>query len=287
MNEFEGQVAVITGAASGIGRRLAIRCAQEGLKLVLADIEPTTLSQTEALLSAAGATVLSVVTDVSKASQVEALAQKTLDTFGAVHLLFNNAGVALVGPAVWEYTPADWEWLIGVNLWGVIHGIRVFVPIMLSQESKCHIINTASGAGLLSNPNFGAYNVTKHAVVTLSETLHHELVQKGAKIKVSVLCPRAVNTKLFELSRNRPSQLLNDAKQKAQRKDKYEPFWQQMQQITETGMSPVQVADVVFEAIRNEKFYILTHPKVKDGVQMRMEDILQERHPTNPRKRSK
>lgn len=282
MNEFEGKVAVVTGAASGIGRGIATRCAQEGLKVVLADIEQAALIQTESELKAAGASVLSVVTDVSKASDVESLAKRTLDAFGAVHLLFNNAGVAITGPDIWEYTVADWAWMMGVNLWGVIHGIRVFVPVMLEQDTECHIVNTASGAGLWSPPGYGVYSVTKHGVVTLSETLHHELAQKGARVKVSVLCPGLVNTNIINAARNRPGAWQNDPRQEAERERKYESLRREARQAMQAAMSPAQVADFVLEAIRGEKFYIFTHPSVKDSVRMRMEDIVQERSPTNP-----
>jgi len=183
MKEFKDRTAVITGAASGIGRAIAEQCARESMKVVLADIEEEALSQAEKEMKAAGASVLAVVTDVSKASDVEALAQKTLDAFGAVHLLCNNAGVG-VGGCVWECTIEDWKWVLGVNLWGVINGVRVFVPIMLEQDTECHIVNTASGLGLISSPYPGIYKVTKHAIITLSETLYHEMALRGTNIKV-------------------------------------------------------------------------------------------------------
>ncbi len=188
MQEFRDRVAVITGAASGIGRALAQRCAQEGMKVVLADVEESALIETAAEVRASGAPALAVVTDVSNIRAVEALAQQTLDMFGAVHLLCNNAGVA-AGTTIWDSTLADWEWVLAVNLWGVIYGVRVFVPIMLSQDTDCHIVNTASIAGLIAGPGLGVYKVAKHGVVTLSETLYYELAQRDAKVKVSVLCP--------------------------------------------------------------------------------------------------
>jgi len=209
MKEFKDKVAVITGAASGIGRGLAERCAQEGMKVVLADIEEEALTVAEQEMKAAGASVLAVLTDVSKASDVEALAQKTLDTFTAVHLLYNNAGVA-AGTSVWESTLADWQWVMGVNLWGAIHGVRTFVPIMLEQGTECHIVNTASMAALISIPFGGIYRVTKCGIITLSETLYHELAQREANIKVSVLCPGNVaDTRFVDCGRNRPSELHN------------------------------------------------------------------------------
>jgi NAD(P)-dependent dehydrogenase (short-subunit alcohol dehydrogenase family) len=274
MKEFTDKVAVITGAASGIGRALAERCVQEGMKVVLADVEPEVLAKTEARMKAAGATVLAVRTDVSRAMDVEALARKTLDAFGAVHLLCNNAGVATLG-SIWESSLADWEWVLGVNLWGVIHGVRVFVPLMQAQDTECHIVNTASLSGLISGPGAGAYNVAKHGVVTLSETLYRELAEHRARIQVSVLCPGIVNTRILESARNRPERLATEPRRGAdgERLDA-------LRQLVRTGMPPGQVADAVFEALRSGRFYILTHPEGKETIRMRMEDILQERSPT-------
>ena len=273
--EFKDKVAVITGAASGIGRAIAERCVQEGMKVVLADVQPDALTATEASLKATGALVLAVPTDVSRAGDVEALAQKTLEMFGAVHLLCNNAGVGSAA-AIWETAIADWEWLIGVNLWGVIHGVRVFVPIMLEQDTDCHIVNTASMAGLISSPGLGAYKVTKHAVVTLSETLHHELAERGAKVKVSVLCPGIVNTRIMESARNRPGPLPPPAPLDPASRAR----WESLSKGVAAGMPAGEVADAVFEAIRTDQFYILTHPEAKEYVRTRMEDILQGRIPT-------
>jgi NAD(P)-dependent dehydrogenase (short-subunit alcohol dehydrogenase family) len=278
MNEFKNKVAVITGAASGIGRALADRCAQAGMKVVLADVEAEALAKTEAGMRAAGATVLAVRTDVSQARDVDALAQKTLEAFGAVHLLCNNAGVGTEA-AIWESTIADWEWVMGVNLWGVIYGVRVFVPLMLAQDTECHIVNTASLAGLISGPGLGVYKVTKHAVVTLSETLSHELAERGAKVKVSVLCPGMVNTRIMESARNRPGRPPTtpplDSAAGAR--------WEAIRERVQLGIPPTEVADAVFEALRKDRFYILTHPEGKGYVRTRMEDILQERNPTSPR----
>ena len=279
MREFKDKVAVITGAASGLGRAMADRCVIEGMKVVLADVELEELAKTEASMKACGATVLALRTDVSQAGDVEALAQKTLEAFGAVHLLCNNAGVGTGAAAIWQNTIADWEWVIGVNLWGVIHGVRVFVPIMLEQGTQCHVVNTASLAGLISGPGLGAYKVTKHAVVTLSETLYHELAERGAKINVSVLCPGVVSTRIMESARNRPGHF-----------PKTEPLdpasaarWEALRQRVASGMPPGQVADAVFEAIRTDQFYILTHPEGKEFVRTRMEDVLEGRNPTPPR----
>jgi NAD(P)-dependent dehydrogenase (short-subunit alcohol dehydrogenase family) len=277
MHEFKDKVAVITGAASGIGRALAERCVQEGMKVVLADVEAAALTKTEASMKASGATVLAVRTDVSLARDVEALAQKSLEVFGAVHLLCNNAGVA-TGGAIWESTIAEWEWVLGVNMWGVIHGVRVFVPLMLAQDSECHIVNTASMAGLISGPGVGAYKVTKHAVVTLSETLHHELAERGARVKVSVLCPGIVHTRIMDSARNRPGHLPTT--------EPLDPAsgarWEVLRQLVPVGMPPGQVANAVFEALRKDQFYILTHPEGKEAVRTRLEDILHERRPSPP-----
>jgi len=278
MKEFQGKVAVVTGAASGIGRALAERCVQEGMNVVLADIEEQALMQTRQELEAMGADVLGVQTDVSKAFDGEEFALKTLAAYGAVHLLFNNSGVA-AGNTVWESTLADWEWTLGVNLWGVIYGIHFFVPLMLEQNTEGHIVNTASMAGLTSGPGLGIYKVTKHGVVTLSETLYDELALRGAKIKVSVLCPGFINTRIIEAARNRPAELQNDPSE-----EKLDPAGMAMleaiQQAVQAGMPPQQAADKVFQAIRDEKFYILTHPELKGSIQTRMEDILLERNPT-------
>jgi NADP-dependent 3-hydroxy acid dehydrogenase YdfG len=247
------------------------------MKVVLADVDVETLTKTEASMKAAGATVLAARTDVSQARDIETLAQKTLEAFGAVHLLCNNAGV-WTGASIWESTIADWEWVMSVNLWGVIHGVRVFVPIMLAQDNECHLVNTASTAGLISGPGLGVYKVTKHGVVTLSETLHHELVDRGAKIKVSVLCPGVVNTRIMEAGRNRPGHLPTSEPLRPAEGARLE-F---LRQAVQAGMPPVQVADAVFKALRQDQFYILTHPEDKEAVRTRMEDILQERIPTIP-----
>src|SRR5262249_53576987 len=202
---------------------------------------------------------------------------KTLEAFGAVHLLCNNAGVGTEA-AIWESTIAEWEWVIGVNLWGVIHGVRVFVPLMLAQDTECHVVNTASMAGLISGPRLGAYKVTKHGVVTLSETLHHELAERGAKVKVSVLCPGIVNTQIMESARTRPGHL----PPAEPRGPASGARWEALHRLVPAGMPPAQVADAVFEALRKDQFYILTHPEGKEAIRTRMEDILQERGPTPP-----
>ena len=205
------KVAVITGAASGIGRGLAERFAAESMKIVLADVEEEALAELETDLKSKGADVLTVKMDVSNAADVENLAAYTLDAFGAVHILCNNAGVVCSRP-IWEHTVADWEWVLGVNLWGVIHGIRAFVPRMLAQGDACHIVNTASILGLIGGGGTGIYKVSKHGVVVLSEALADELAQKGANIQVHVLCPGWVRTGILDSDRNRPDALQNRCK---------------------------------------------------------------------------
>ncbi len=294
MKEFTDKIAVITGAASGIGRGIAERCAQEGMKVVLADIEEKALTHTTAAMKSAGATVLAVVTDVSKIGEIEALAQKTLDAFGAVHLLCNNAGVGQdtsQGWNIWEHTLDDWKWFTSVNLWGVIHGVKTFVPIMLEQDTTCHIVNTASIAGLLSFPYVGIYNVTKHAIVTLSETLHRELRLRKAKINVSVLCPAWVDTQLANSARNRPAELGSMPADKIRASEneiqdlgayltalynRYEP---EISQQLQTVLGPQHVAELVFQALMNDEFYILTHPSWERWLRDRFEDILGKRNP--------
>jgi NAD(P)-dependent dehydrogenase (short-subunit alcohol dehydrogenase family) len=276
MKEFKYKVAVITGAASGIGYGLAEHCAQEGMKVVLADIEENALDLAEKNLRTMGASVLAVPTDLSKANDVEALAQKTLNAFGAVHLLCNNSGVRTVS-TIWESTLADWEWVLGVNLWGVIHGIHVFVPIMLEQGTECHIVNTASVAGLITAASSGVYATTKHGIIALSETLYRELEQRGSSIGVSVLCPGLIKTRIMESEHNRPAELQNDTSE--EQKNLTDPSIQSwghiITRMVSRGMSPQQVAELVFCAIREAKFYVLVNADpFKPLMQMRMEDML-------------
>ncbi len=278
MKEFKGKVAVITGGASGLGCAMAERFAREGMSIVLADVEEKALAKAEGEMKAAGAKVIGVRTDVSKAAEVDALAQKTLATFGGVHLVANNAGVA-EGGSVWDNTVADWEWVLGVNLWGVIHGVRSFTPIMLAQGTEGHIVNTASVAGLISPPGMGIYCVSKHAVVTLTECLHQDLAQKSAKLKCSVLCPAYVPTGIADSERNRPAALAEGRHKSAADL----ALDANLKKAVQSGkLSAADVAQKVYEAVRDERFYILTHPKIKAAIQWRMEDVLAERNPTNP-----
>lgn len=277
MKEFKDKVAVVTGAASGIGRAMAERFAAEGMKVVLADVEEGALAQAEAEMREKSETVLSVLTDVSKGADVERLAQETLNAFGAVHVLCNNAGVSDRGGPIWQKKLADWEWVMGANLWGVIHGVRVFVPIMLEQGDEGHVVNTASVAGLMAGGG-NIYGVTKHAVVSLSESLYLELQAADAKISASVLCPGWVDTRIIDAERNRPSELANPAQEED---PTVTETWEVVRGLLASGLSPDTVADDVFNAIRDDQFYILTHPEMTTPmVETRMKNILEGRNPT-------
>jgi NAD(P)-dependent dehydrogenase (short-subunit alcohol dehydrogenase family) len=276
VKEFRNKVAVITGGASGLGFAMAQRAAREGMKIVLADVEQSALTRAAAELKTAGADVIGVVTDVSKAADVAALAKTTIETFGKVHLVCNNAGVGGMRRKAWEATVEDWQWVLGVNVWGVIHGMRTFTPVMLAQNEPCHMVNTASVAGLLSPSGMSVYNVSKHAVVALSETMYQDLALIDAKLKVSVLCPAFVPTGIWNSARNRPAEFAAgvDAIEEKRRAE-------EVRVVLEKGkLTPKDVADMVFAAIEADKFYILTHPKIKAVIEVRMQDILAERNPT-------
>ncbi len=279
MKNFKDKVAVVTGAASGIGRGFAERCIQEGMKVVLADVEERALMHTAEELSAAGGIVLPVVTDVSNPEAVDALAKKTIDSYGGVHLLFNNAGVGGAS-SIWESTLADWDWILGVNLYGVIHGVRTFVPYMHAQDEPCHIINTASILGLVTMPGSGVYNVTKFGVVALSETLFHELAAQNSNINVSVLCPAWVNTNILEAGRNRPDEFQNVGAKQPVLTPEEEQAGAEFAQAIANGLSPLEVADHIFRAITEEKFYILTHDITKQWIKEHTDNILQGENPT-------
>ena len=278
MQVFQDKVAVVTGAASGIGRAIAERCVRAGVKIVLADIDEPNLAKAEAELKALGGTVLAIRTDVSKRSDVEALARQTGDAFGQVHLLFNNAGVA-AGGAPWEATWNDWEWVIGVNLMGVIHGVKVFTPIMLAQNTECHIVNTSSMAGLIVGSGSAPYAVTKHAVVALSENLYLTLEQRKSLVKVSVLCPGLVRTDIINAERHRPAELQNEP---APRTPEMEAGLAAFKAALDASMPPAQVVDAVFDAIRNERFYVLSHPEWTEVIQLRTDKLLPMENPQNP-----
>ena len=271
MKEFKDKVAVITGASNGIGYGIAERCAQEGMKVVLAGINYDNLIQAEKTLTSIGAKTLCVETDVSKLTDIKALAQETLDTFNGVHLLVNNAGV-IAGGTIWESTMADWKWVMDVNLWGVLYGIKVFVPIMLEQDMEGHIVNTASIAGLSSYTATAPYQVTKRAVVGLSENLHHSLEIRDSKVKVSVLCPGWVKTRIIDSERNRPVELRNEPGVSISKE--HMEFIEMAHKELEAGMSIQEVAEYVFQAIKNEQLFILTHREYDSILRERFEEIL-------------
>ena len=275
MQNFRNKVAVVTGGASGIGLAMAERFAREGMKLVLADVEKERLDEVTARFRKDGIEVLGVETDVSDAEQMDALGAATLDAFGAAHIVCNNAGVETTG-LTWQLTTADWSWVIGVNLWGVIHGIRVFAPGLVAQ-GEGHIVNIASMAGLVSVPGLGPYCVSKHGVVTLSETLHGELAATGSKVGVSVVCPSWVQTGIFESDRNRPEALSNPQTERAlQRRDQQRELGMA---ILSTGISASEVAEKVFDAIVEERLYVLTHDETVPAVQSRMTHIVEGSNP--------
>jgi NAD(P)-dependent dehydrogenase (short-subunit alcohol dehydrogenase family) len=260
MNEFKGRVAVVTGAASGIGRGLAERFAAEGMRVVLADVEQPALDDTARALQEASADIIAVRTDVSRREDVEALAQKTYDAFGAAHVVCNNAGVGGTGAPLpsWEAPLEEWKWVLGVNLWGVVHGVRAFVPRMLTGGEEGHIVNTASVAGLIAGAGGPAYTVTKFGVVGFSEALYHELAAAtGGKIGVSVLCPALTNTRIIESSRNFPGGPLPMPAPGSQEAAMFD-F---VKEIFAGGMAPSETAAIVLDAIRANRFYILTHPE--------------------------
>jgi NAD(P)-dependent dehydrogenase (short-subunit alcohol dehydrogenase family) len=270
MKDLKGKVAVVTGGASGIGRAMAERFAAEGMKVVLADIEEAALAAAESEMRAQGATVASRRTDVSRGDDVEALARFAVDTFGAVHVVCNNAGVA-VGGVAWQQTVKDWEWVLGVNLWGVIYGIRAFVPFMLKQGDECHIVNTASVAGLISGAGDASYTASKFGVVGLSETLHHEVAAaSGGKIKVSVLCPALTATNILDAGRNHPSGPQAGPPEGTPER----AMWEMMKSYFASGMQPSETASLVFDAIVIERFYVLTHPEHNDRFRARLEAML-------------
>ncbi|MDP1977949.1 SDR family oxidoreductase [Undibacterium sp.] len=284
MKVFKDRVAVITGGASGFGREFAIIGARLGMKLVLADVQQDALDKTRAELEAQGAQVLAMRCDVRHAEEVQALADATMEKFGAVHLVFNNAGVGS-GGLVWENTQADWEWVLGVNLWGVIHGVRIFTNLMLECAKKDpqfegHIVNTASMAGLLNAPTMGVYNVSKHAVVSLSESLYQDLKLVEAPIGASVLCPYFVPTGISQSHRNRPEDVPGSAPTASQRAAQA----MSDKAVNSGKVTAEEVAENTFKAIADEQFYIFSHTGALGNVQERMEDIVLQRNPGDPYK---
>jgi len=277
MKDFKDKVAVITGAANGIGFGIAERCAQLGMKVVLAGINTETLATAEERLKPTGATILSVRTDVSKREDVEALAQKILDTFGVVHLLVNNAGVG-AGTSIWESTWEDWEWVVDVNLWGVIHGVKVFTPIMLAQDDESHIVNVASVSGLLPSYPVAPYQVTKQAVIGLTENLYYSLGRQKSNVKVTLLCPGWVKTSILKSDRNRPPELKNQTNPVRNDPEAMQAY-RKMQESLEAGMSIQELADRLFKAIESDQLYVLTDQKYLPRIRERMENILEQRNP--------
>jgi NAD(P)-dependent dehydrogenase (short-subunit alcohol dehydrogenase family) len=282
ITDFKDKVAVLTGAGSGFGLECARLGAQRGMRLVLVDVQKNALEQAAAEMKAAGVDVLALQVDVSDAAQMEHLARRVKERFGAPHFVFNNAGVA-AGGLVWENTAQDWNWVLGVNLWGVIHGVRLFTPMMLEAARKDptyrgHIVNTASMAGLLNPPNMGVYNVSKHAVVALSETLYQDLALVTEQIGTSVLCPYFVPTGIHQSERNRPGELASAPLTRSQL------ISQAMSDkaVNSGKVTAAEVARKVFDAMSANQFYIYSHPQAIGAVQTRLEDILQARNPTDP-----
>jgi NAD(P)-dependent dehydrogenase (short-subunit alcohol dehydrogenase family) len=274
MKELKGKVAAVTGAASGLGRAMALAFAREGMHVALADVDEAGLKDTEKAVHELGTKALTQRVDVSQGTQLEAFRDRTIAQLGGAHLVCNNAGVSTLG-AAWEQSVADWQWILGVNLWGVIHGVRAFTPHFLAQNEG-HLVNTASVSGLISPPGSSGYNVTKHAVVTLSETLHHDLRERGSAVGVSVLCPAYVPTRITESERNRPHPAAEKSKETLAREAMLKKA------VASGKISADQVAQAVVAAVKEERFYILTHARIKGAIQARMEDILQERAPRNP-----
>ncbi len=284
ITDFKNKTAVLTGAGSGFGLECARIGAKLGMNLVLADVQQDALDAAVAEVTALGAQVLAFKLDIAKAADVEAMGAATLARFGAPHFVFNNAGVG-AGGLIWEHTLKDWEWVIGVNIMGVAHGVRVFTPMMLDAAKKDpayqgHIVNTASMAGLLNAPNMGVYNVSKHAVVALSETLYQDLQLVTDQVSASVLCPFFVATGISQSHRNRPEEF----KQRGIKPTKSQLIGQAMSDkaVSSGKVSAAQVAQMVFDAVAANQFYIYSHPKAINSVQTRLEDILQARNPTDP-----
>jgi NAD(P)-dependent dehydrogenase (short-subunit alcohol dehydrogenase family) len=272
MRELSGRVAVVTGAASGIGRGLAGAFAREGMKVVLADVEDEPLHAAAAEI---GGDALAVPTDVSDRASVDALADAAYDRFGAVHVVCNNAGVAGGGGALWETSANDWTWVMGVNLMGVVHGVQAFVPRMIAGAEEGHIVNTSSVLGLSTGPG-SIYSVTKHAVTRLSEGLWYDLRAAGSSIGVSVLCPGMIATRIVSAERNRPAYLRDERPLDEARARMREAA---QQRFLEQGMPPSEVADMVVGAVRDDRFYVLTHPWIAEQVRRRFEGILDNKLP--------
>jgi NAD(P)-dependent dehydrogenase (short-subunit alcohol dehydrogenase family) len=274
MERLADRVAWISGGASGIGLAIAHRLADEKVKLVLVDVEQAALDAAKAELEAKGASVLAIRADISSSDQVAAAAKRARETFGLVHIIVNNAGVGGGGGPMWNITEGDWQWTLGVNLWGVIHGIRHLLPALVESGEEGHVINTASMAGLTSTPFMGPYTATKHAVVAMSECLSKELELTKSKVKVSVLCPGFVQTKISSSERNRPTSHGPQANTPGAEK-----FKVVLDNLVKSGQPASKIGDDVVRAIKGDKFYILTHPEMKPAIEHRMRQILDEQSP--------
>jgi NAD(P)-dependent dehydrogenase (short-subunit alcohol dehydrogenase family) len=275
MDEFAGRVAVVTGAASGIGRGMAEAFAAAGMKVVLADVEEGALEATTTAMREAGKDVHAVVTDVGKHGAVEALAKDAIAKYGKVHVLCNNAGVGGGGGSIWTTSLQEWQWVIDVNLWSVIYGVKAFVPHMLEHGEPAHVVNTASLAGLLTGGDNSPYSVTKFGVVALSESLYMQLQRTGGKVSASVLCPAWVNTKIMQSERNRPGGAQPPKQSNAMVRELRAWVEEQLRE----GLDPRSVGDTVLQAIRDDRFYILTHPDWTPMVEKRMRNILDGKNP--------
>ncbi len=282
IENFKGKTAVLTGAGSGFGLECARIGAHLGMNLVMVDVQQDALDKAEQEMTAQGVQVLARKVDVSNAAEMQSLAEAVKARFGAPHFVFNNAGVGS-GGLVWENSLADWEWVLGVNVWGVVHGVRLFTPMMLEAAQKDpnyqgHIVNTASMAGLLTAPNMGIYNVSKHAVVALTETLYQDLKLVTDQISASVLCPYFVPTGITQSQRNRPAALAEDKPTQSQL------IGQAMSDkaVSSGKVSAAEVAQKVFDAIASGQFYIYSHPQALGNVQSRMEAIVQQHNPPDP-----
>ncbi|MFM8929748.1 MAG: SDR family oxidoreductase [Betaproteobacteria bacterium] len=278
-----GQTAVITGAASGFGLEFSLQAAQRGLNVVMSDVQADALEAAVQRVRQAGATVLGCHGDIAQSAVVQTLLDRTLEQFGAPHLLFNNAGVAH-GGLIWEHTERDWDWVLGVNLRGVAHGVRLFTPHMIKAAQaqpgwQGHIVNTASMAGLVCAPNMGVYNVTKHAVVALTETLQQDLCLVTDQVRASVLCPYFVPTGISHSHRNRPPELRSQGKPTPS-----QLIAQAMSEkaVSSGKVSASDVAAATFAAIEAQQFYIYSHPNALAPIQTRMEDVLMSRNPSDP-----
>ncbi len=280
MEELAGRVAVVTGAASGMGRSFALRFARAGMHVVLADVEEPRLDAAVAeVAGVGGGDALGVVTDVSDGEAMDRLAAETFDRFDAAHVVCLNAGVGAGGPT-WELSTRDWEWVLGVNLWGVIHGLRVFLPRLVDQDEG-HVVTTASIAGLTSHPQMGPYNASKHAVVTITETLYHELAQHAPGVGVSCLCPGLVNTGILESDRNRPEPLRNTAPR--QRTAGEEERRAAIFDVYKAALGPDDVAEMVLDAVVERRFWVLTDGAHDHTIAARHADIQARRNPeVNP-----